>query len=256
MKRDSRDAEFLAELLAEQAREDAEAEGADLGSAPEPEELLDLLEDRLPPEDAERLERRVIADPEAARAFLDLADFAEAEASMGAERPPEVATHAGWRDFESRLQEETPGSSRRTPPPPWLLAVAAGLLAAVVGLGAWVWTLSDAEPFAVAHLTSLELAAETRGEEAVISLAPGAPLRLVLAPAERCPAYRASIRWTGPSGASRSRTLEGLVRDDLGRVTLLVSGEPGAYVLELSGCEPPRELERHRFRVVPESDGG
>lgn len=253
MTRDPRGSEILTELLAEHARKDAEAEGADLGSAPEPEELLDLLEDRLPPEDAERLERWLIADPEAARSFFDLADFAEAEAAAGA-GPPEVATHAGWRDFQSRLEEETPGSSRRTPP--WLMAVAAGLLAAVVGLSAWVWTLRDAEPPMVAQLTSLELAADVRGDEAVVPLAPGEPLRLVLAPAERCPAYMAQIRWTGPSGASRSHALEGLVRDDLGRVTLLVSAEPGAYELELSGCEPPRQLERHRFRVVPESDGG
>lgn len=251
-----RDSEILAEILGERARRDAEAEGADLdpATAPEPEELLDLLEDRLPPQEARRLERRVLADPEAAQALLDLAELAEAEASAGAGRPPEVATHAGWRDFQSRLEEKE-RKPRRTPP--WLMAVAAALLVAAVGLSAWVWTFrDDPAPTLVANLPTLELAADVRGEETVVPLAPREPLRLVLAPAERCPTYRASVQWTGPAGATWTRPVEGLVRDRLGRVTLLLSGEPGAYTLALSGCDPPRELESHRFRIVPESDGG
>lgn len=254
MERSPKDSETLAEILAQSARDDAEA-GPDSTPAPEPEELLDFLEDRLPPEEARRLDRRVVADPEASRALLDLADFAEAETSAGS-APPEVATHAGWRDFQKRLQEAEPTRARPTPAPPWLMAVAAGLLVAVVGLGAWVWTLRQPPPLVVAQLESLDLVADVRGEETVVPLAPGVPLRLVLRPEERHAEYRAEIRWTGPAGETDRRVEEGLVRDDLGLVTLLLSGRPGEYELILSAGDPPRELERHRFLVGPESDGG
>lgn len=257
MERSPKDSETLAEILADHARRDAEALQGDGGStpAPEPEELLDLLEDRLPPEEARRLERRVLADPEASRAMLDLADFAEAETSAGS-GPSEVSVHAGWRDFQTRLRDEEPTRARPTPAPPWLMAVAAGLLVAVLGLGAWVWMLRQPQPLVVAQLESLDLVAAVRGEETVVPLAPGVPLRLVLRPEERHAEYRAEIRWTGPAGETDHRIEEGLVRDDLGLVTLLLSGRPGAYELILSAGDPPRELERYHFRIVPESDGG
>lgn len=248
-----KDPETLRDLLAEHARRDADTQEP----APEPEELLDFLEDRLPPDEARRLERRVLADPDAATALADLADFAEAEKTAGSS-VPEVATHAGWRDFERRLETAGTAEAASTPknrPPPWLSAVAAALLVAVLGLGAWVWTLRSAEPLWVANPESLTLVA-ARGEEAVVSLTDGAPLRLVLSPTERCPTYRASIERSGPGGETSSRSLAGLVRDERGLVTLLVPGESGAYSLTLSGCDPPRDLETHRFRIVPESDGG
>lgn len=240
----------LAELLAEHVRRET---GDDRASRPptlEPEELLAMIEDRLPPDAAQRLERRLIADPDAARDLLDLAEFAAAEEAAGT-TPPEIATHAGWRDFERRLAA---GAARRRRPPPWLGVVAAALFIAVIALAAWVWRLRSAEPVpeVVANLASLELVAATRGEDPVVALPAGAPLRLVLAPEERCPEYRAEIRRSGAAAAGWSRGVEGLRRDALGRITLLLPGEPGSYSLDLSGCDPPRELERHRFRIVAE----
>src|SRR5262245_46765745 len=126
MSRPPTDAEALRAVLAEQARRGAGGE-----RRPQPEELLDHLAGRLPPEDEERLARQLVADPEAARALLDLADFEAAGAAAGS-RPPELAARAGWRDLERRL----PGAAGRPRrPPPLLSAVAASLLLATLGLG-------------------------------------------------------------------------------------------------------------------------
>lgn len=248
MDRSRREDEALAELLAEHARREAADAEPGASPTPEPEELLAMIEDRLPPETARRLERRLIADPDAARDLLDLADFAAAEAAAGS-KPPEVATHAGWRDF--RRRHLAPTEPRR--PPRWLGALAAALFLAVVALGGWVWMLRGAGQTSevVANLETLELATATRGDDPAVTLPAGAPLRLVLAPEERCPEYRAEIARDGGSGDPWSRTVEGLRRDPLGRVTLLLPGGWGSYSLVLSGCDPPRELERHRFRIVP-----
>ena len=69
----------------------------------------------------------------------------------------------------------------------------------------------------------------------------------MLPPVEDCPRYQAELeqpgrkRWNG----------QGLKKDTSGNLTLeLLRPEPGSYRLRLSGCEPRRELEEHRFRVV------
>lgn len=251
---DTRDDEILAELSADHARREAEAEGT--AAAPEPEELLDLLHDRLPPAEARRLERRLLADPEAVRSLLDLADFAEAEAAADARAagegtPRDVATHAGWRDFERRLSTER-GAPRRSPSPPrWLVAVAAGLFVATLGLGGWVWKLSTPEPTGIASLPTLQLVAVRSGEEPTVPLPPGAPLRLALAPSERCPSYRATVRRA--DGWERSVDLAPAASGALS--LLLEQAPPGSYTVQLTGCDPPREIETHRFRVVS-GEGG
>lgn len=263
----ARDLDLLTELLADHARAEA-ADGEAAAGDLEPEEMLAFLEGRLEPAAAARLERRLVADPEAARSLLDLADFAAAEASAG-DTPREIATHAGWRDFQERLGKPA-APARRTPP--FLIALAAGLFVAVVALAGWVWTLSGAGPAGLAgpagpavlgNLASLELGAGLRSDDlATAAVAPGAPVRLVVAPLERCPEYTAEIRREGSGGAAWSHTESGLVRDRLGLVTLLLSAGPGNYELTLTGCEPPRALESHRFRIVPpgatgaEGDGG
>jgi len=239
------DLEALIAALAEEVRSGAPA---DPGPEPEPEELLDYLEGRLPPEDEERLARRLVADPEAARALLDLADLEAAGATAG-ERPADLAARAGWRDFQARLPDAAP-RPRRPRPPAWLSAVAAALLVATVGLGSWVVQLRGKLDRPVANLQSLELPSGSRaGTERTVELAPGEPLRLVLDPVERCPGYAAEME--GPRSGDR-QTIEDLERSEGGQVTVLLRRvEPGSYRLLLTGCEPRRELEEHRFRIAP-----
>lgn len=241
MTRPPTDPEALIAALAEQARSGAAEE-------PEPEELLDYLAGRLSPEDQQRLERHIVASPAAARALLDLADLEAAGASAGT-RPSELAMHAGWRDFEARLPSARSWSRRL---PPLLSAAAAVLLVTTLGLGSWVLKLQGELSRPVANLPSLDLVSGSRaGAERTIELPPGTPLRLVLAPAERCSGYVAEVK--GPQPGDR-RTIEDLERDEQGRLNVLLRLEPGSYGLRLFGCEPRRELEQHRFRIT--ADGG
>jgi hypothetical protein len=238
------DAEALIAALAEQARS-AAGETPD----PEPEELLDYLAGRLAPEDEQRLGRELLVSPAATGALLDLADLEAAGAVAGEARPAELAVRAGWRDLEGRLPIAAPRSRR---PPFWLAAVAASLLVTTAGLGSWVWRLQDELRRPIANVKSLELASGSRaGREPAVALSPGAPFRLVLDPAERCPTYTATIE--GPGDGDR-RTIAGLQPDERGRLTLLLRGRPGSYRLSLAGCEPRRELEEHPFRIT--ADGG
>lgn len=238
----SSDHEALIAALAEEARN-----GAPAGPEPEPEELLDYLQGRLAPEDEQRIARRLAADPAAAQAFLDLAELEEAGAAASRDRSDELAVRAGWRDLQRRLPDAAPRSHRR--PPAWLLTIAASLLVATVGLSSWVWRLQGELGQPVANLQSLELASGSRaGNDPVVELPTGAPLRLVLAPAERCPGYSAGLE--GPRPGAR-QTIEGLQRSEGGQVTVLLRRvEPGSYRLFLTGCEPLRELEEHRFRII------
>jgi hypothetical protein len=235
------DREALTAALAEEAR------SGPGGGEPEPEEILDYLAGRLSPEEERRIDRQLAASPAAARALLDLADIEAAGAAAGSQ-PAELAVRAGWRDLRSRLPDRTSWTHRL---PSILSSVAAALLIATLGLGTWVWRLQGELNRPVANVRSVELAAETRaGAELAVDLAPGAPLRLVLAPEERCPSYAAEIEGPG----LRDHRVEGLKRDDLGRLTLLLRGRPGSYRLRLSGCAPSRQLEEHRFRIT--ANGG
>ncbi len=224
------------------------------GPEPEPEEVLDYLEGRLPPVAAARLERQLVASPAAARMLLDLEELAQAQPPKG-DDAPQLAVQAGWRELRTGLPGTAPRTRERQQLP-WVIA--ASLLLASVGLGAWVWTLELEKHRPVANLASLELAAGLRAAaESTVELPPGAPLRLVLAPADRCAVYAAAL--TGP-GERDHYAINGLERDAMGRVTLLLHGEPGHYTLRLFGCEPRRELEEHRFEIrLPvgaQRDGG
>lgn len=253
MSRESNDVDALVAALAEEARREAPE-----GPEPEPEELLDFLEGRLSPEAERRLERQLVANPAGARALLDLADLRQAEAQARAEErrgTVDLAAHAGWRELEARLAPARSSPSR----PPRLTrlfsALAAALLVTAVGLGVWVWRLEGERRRPVANLASLELGVASRAGEGpeVVVVEPGHPLRLVLAPAESCGAYDAAVE--GENRGDR-RTLAGLKRNELGLLSVLLWVEPGGYSLRLYGCEPRRELQEHRFRVVRPPPGG
>ena len=233
----STDREALIAALAEEARNAG-------GEPPEPEELLAYLEGRLSPEEEQRLDRHLVASPDAARALLDLADFEAAEAAAGSQ-PADVAVHAGWRDFERNLRGASPRPRRWS----WLLpGIAAAWLVTAVGLGSWVSKLQGELRRPIANAPTLELLPSSRaGEEETIGIPAGAPLLLVLDPGESCPGYEAEVEGPGPGDL---QTIPGLKTDKGGYLTLMLQRpEPGPYRLRLYGCEPRRELEEHRFRI-------
>lgn len=245
----STDRDALIAALAEQARNDAPGM-----PEPEPEELLDYLAGRLAPEDEQRIARRLAADPAAARALLDLAEIQAAGATAG-ERPAELPELAGWRDLRDRLRDRLPGAPSRLQRLWSLLpSITASLLVATLGLGSWVWKLQVALNRPIANVASLELPSGSRAaREPVVVVPPGDPLRLVLDPAERCPSYAAEVKG---SRSGERQTIEGLERDELGRLTLLLRLEPGSYGLRLLGCEPRQVLEEHRFQITDGRGGG
>ena len=261
------DEEALRAALAERALEDAAAapraaSGSAAGTrppAPDPEELLDYLAGRLAAEDAQRVERRLVADPEAARALLDLAEFEAAAREAGAAgggtggegggeaRPVDLAVRAGWRHLRGRLAAEAAPSRRPGSRAPWYLAAALAVVG--LGLGYRAWQLQEELGRPVAVAVSLDLHAGTRagGAGPEVELAGGWRLLVVIEPAARCDDYRAVIERT--EGGDRV-TVPGLVRDAQGVVMFHWTPAPGAYTLTLSGCGGGGEPEEHRFRVA------
>lgn len=240
------DREALIAALAEEARSVASGE-----PEPTPEVLLDYLAGRLPPAEEQRVARQLAADPAAARTLLDLAEIEAAGAGAG-ERPTEVAAVAGWRGFRDRWLPNAPARPQRLAAL-WP-AIAASLLVTTMGFGSWAWRLQGLLQRPIANLASLELSSTDRAAgEPVLELPSGAPLRLVLAPDERCPDYAAEVE--GPRSGDH-QTIEGLERNERGQLTFLLRPEPGVYRLHLLGCAPRRELEQHRFRITAEDHGG
>ncbi|MDY7092058.1 MAG: hypothetical protein SX243_03715 [Acidobacteriota bacterium] len=230
----------LAGLLAEDARERAAAKE---GGAPTDEELVEYLEGKLEPAEESRIQTLAVSDPETAQRLLELQELLAAE--RGESGPAnDLATEAGWRDFQERRRENVqpaPRLSQRLFP--W----AAALLLAAVNLGGWMTYTSRITPRLVANLTSLQLAEPGRSASLpVAEVDAGEPLRLVLRPETRCESYRAVIR--GPKEGHRQEVSD-LRLDELSLLTLLLPVKDGEYRLELLGCEPEERLEEHRFRV-------
>jgi hypothetical protein len=249
MNRPPTDREALIAALAADA-EEARSTGTD---GPEPEKLLDFLAGRLNPQEEERLSRYLMANPEASRALLDLAELEAAGDHAGkqpGERPADLAVVAGWRDLERRLPGAKPSRFRRFQT--LLPSIAAALLASTLGLSTWVWRLQSELSRPVANLRSLQLSETRAGTEPTAELAPGAPLRLVIDPTVRCPGYEAVLE--GPKPGDRHTVPGLLMPDELGRLHPLLRPDPGSYSLRLSGCEPRQEVGNYRFRITP--DGG
>lgn len=247
----------LAEVLAERAREHAGPGAGD----PEPEELLDYLEGRLSPEAEEAMGRRLLASPSATRDLLDLAELAEAGAELAgagggedaAEEPAvlaDVSARAGWRDLRRQLGDEAASGRRGSRAVPALVALAAGLFVAVVGLSVQLWRTGQDD--ALANVRTLELEQGLRSDRVPqVEVAPREYIRGVLFPPEPCPVYRAEI--VGPGGAGTLR-IEGLRRDELDQLSFLFRRGPGRYTLRLFGCEPEREVSSYGFEIARSGD--
>jgi hypothetical protein len=236
MSRPPDDAEALIAALAQQSRSGSPAAELD----PEPEELLEYLAGRLPPEEEERIGRRLVASPEAARALLDLADF-EAAGAAAEGAPSELAVLAGWQDLKKRLP---PAETRPRRFPPLLSSVAAALLVSTLSLGVLAVRQREELRRPVANVPTRELDAGSRAAgEQILELPAGRLLRLVVAQSEHCLKYEAMIQ-----GPERRDLVKGLEVDALGNLTVVVPVELGSYSLRLQGCG--RELGVYRFRIT------
>jgi hypothetical protein len=257
------DAELLRAVLAEAAAAEAGAGAAgerredDVATAgaaaAEADELVAYLRGHLSADDEARVERRLVADPAAARAVLDLAEL-EAAAAERADRDPEPAappadlgTAAAWRDLRRRLHRFSFGNAVN----PLLLTLAAASLLVSVGLGVRLHRVEErlaagatASRPAV-NLATLDLTAGRRGAaEPAVAVAPGQPLWLGVTPQRRCPVYRVEVE-----GGGETRPLDGLRRDERGSLNALLYLPAGRYTLRVFGCQPEERLEEQDFRI-------
>ncbi|MEM7587722.1 MAG: zf-HC2 domain-containing protein [Acidobacteriota bacterium] len=116
------------------------------GSVGEPldiEVLVAYHRNELPPEEAERVQDHLVGCPRSAQTLLDLSSF-ESDASRDSDAVTDLSAVAAWRSFKPRITTANDDEGDRAKPRSvWnarspLVAIAASLLMAVVGLSLWV----------------------------------------------------------------------------------------------------------------------
>lgn len=221
----------------------------------------------LPAEQDEAFQEHLVGCRECADLLLAVGAFA-AEPAPDTDAFDELSTAASWRLLAPRLDDEeaareaargtaavlaaAPAASPSgTALPRWSWALAASLLAAVVGLGAWnleqhrrLSELARPQP----NARFVYLAPRERAEPTPATAVAGVPLALILYPeAPHAGAlYRVTIvDVSGPRERPRE-TLDGLVPDEDLAVTLLLPAglPPGRFRIDLSpmGGGPQGEL--------------
>lgn len=117
---------------------------------PKPETLAAYHAGELPEDEAQRLQEHLLACRECAALLLDLDGLADP--GFGAGSLSAADQEALWGRIETEIRKEKPAlappapviplrPASRAPQPRWLQALAAALLAATVGLSAWVASL-------------------------------------------------------------------------------------------------------------------
>jgi hypothetical protein len=240
------------------------ARRSELGEPPTPEELLAYRDGELTGEARARIEEKIAAFPDAARALVDLAAFPEVRPAPGTREPTDEEVRASWEEFrrrrltpsvteawaaERRAEPTLPESVRR---PSWLrLAAAAALAVAAGGLG---WAIGRFGPpptdraainVAIVELAPVEVGGERAGRAGgAITIGPGSEgLVLVLSALEvpGQPSYSAEIL---DEAGRRVWHRSGLVVMEFGTFRLTfdrgVLG-PGRYTVRLLGRSGDRE---------------
>lgn len=225
---------------------------------PEPDVLLAYQQGDLPELRAERIRDHLAICSECGELVLDFAAFPALDPPEGISRLDRREIQERWRGFQEATHENRVSIWRR---PAVLLPLAAGLLAATIGLGAWGLALQ--RDLAQANgprgsVLSVELAPTTvvsRGtEERGLRLSPRAQIlsiTLDLVPGETYPDYRVDCR--DAAGRMVARNLE-VLSGEAGSFTLIVplSRLPsGRYRFELVGLRQGRRtpLAEYRLRI-------
>jgi hypothetical protein len=257
------------------------AKRRDLGAPPTPEELLAYRDGLLAEADRERVERKIDAFPEAARALLDLEAFPDVEPAPGmrASTDEEIAAH--WESFLRRV-ETTPKTTAPPPTPtiaanplepprsrrasvPYEFRRAAVLLLTVglAGTGGFFLGRAGRERpatpavnVAIAELAPEEEGASRATSEAVEWPAESEGLVLVLSALGVRGYSEYQVAIFDVEGAPVSRR-QGLQRNSEGTFSIGFQRgelEPGPYRLVLSGLDRRRsvELATYELRLVEE----
>jgi hypothetical protein len=229
---------------------------------PNPEHLAAYHAGELPLEDAERLQDHLVTCRECAGLLLDLDRLADPE--FGAEAIPEAVKVDLWQRVAADIRKEdsapAPVVPLRRPAPRWPQALAAALLAAVLGLSLWVVSLRQtvhdlSQPQLNAPVLDLYAGAvRSETNTPVPSVPPDVEVfTVVLNPAgqRRYDQYRVEIAREG-GGVVWSG--EGLEPNPFGSFSLTLSRqrlEPGEYRFRLFGRSGGAEqrIEDYGLRV-------
>jgi hypothetical protein len=111
---------------------------------PAPEELLDYHSGDLAPAETQRNQEHLALCPVCARTLLDLDSFPDVEPVREEDRLTAAELTGQWRRFQDTAQRLAPSRERPRPASPAVLALAAALLFAVVGLSLWNVQLRNA----------------------------------------------------------------------------------------------------------------
>lgn len=228
---------------------------------PNPEHLAAYHAGELPLEEAERLQDHLAACRECAGLLLDLDRLADP--GFGAEAIPEGVKEDLWRRVAADIRKEEPAPVAvpiRRPVPRWPQALAAALLAAVIGLSLWVVSLRQAvhdlsRPQLNAPVLDLYAGSVRSETKAPIpSVPPDVEVfTVVLNPAgqRRHDQYRVEIT---REGGETVWSGEGLEPNSFGSFSLTLSRqllEPGEYRFRLFGRSGGAEqrIEDYALRV-------
>lgn len=225
---------------------------------PLPEELLDYHAGDLREEDGERIQEHLALCPACVRTLLDLEAFPDVEPVRAEDRLTDVELARAWQRLKQTAAPAAPGRARVQPP---VLALAAVLLLAVVGLSLWVVRLrgevralsSPQTSVLVADLIPQKEAVErAEGAEEVVlvpSWADRVLLILNLADPATHPAYRIEILaqdgrevW---SRAGVRRSADGTFALEVPRRLL----PAGRYRIRLFGIAGGSEVPVAEYRV-------
>lgn len=243
-----------AEVLAAAIRDEAARQRRGI-EHPEPDELLAYAEGTLKDDDKDRLQEHLTLCPTCAEAVLDLADFPAVELAEPQGPPSEFEVAAAWRRFR-----EVTAPEKRLARPAWALrgvsALAAALLAAVVGLSFWVQQLRRQvdEPRVNVYVGDLmpEAAGGERGEADRIEV-PAEVDRLLLllnlADFREFDGYRAEI--ADPEGRMIWSS-EALRRGPDGNFTVELNRRflaEGTYQIEVQGLSAGTRTPLARYRM-------
>ena len=251
MDNNERDLKAGVRVLAAEARRS-------LPEHPLPEELLDYHAGDLQEAERERIQEHLALCPACVRALLDLEAFPDVEPVRPEDRLTDIELARAWQRLQGSVAPAAQGRSRIAPP---VLALAAVLLLAVVGLSLWVVRLrgevrdlsSPQTGVLVADLIPQKEAIERAegGEEVVRVPAWAGRLLLILNLADPAthPSYRIEIRtqdgrevW---SRAGVRRSADGTFALEVPRRLL----PAGRYRIRLFGIEGGSELPVAEYAV-------
>jgi Putative zinc-finger len=227
---------------------------------PAPEKLSAYQANELPPEEADAIQEHLVQCAFCTDLLLELKSFLEpAEEDRAREGVADLGAEVGWRKVRAEMdwrEEPAPVEVSRLRRRLWAFqAIAAVLLAGVVGLSVYSWQVREKarrfDPNPVSASVPSNLGTRSGVEPTVIQLPRGTETRVLLTlegSDVEYPEFRADIRRKGGRSASRVPGLQ--LRDGVFRFTMDSEGlEPGTYDIEVYGLRNGNPIQVGQYTI-------